>query len=137
VPVREILPRQERCSDEVQGQPAHKLVYGVVIPEEAPMFHLPKGHLVKGAGPCVSRQQVTRFFENFMVSVEGAPPENILTFDKTNLTDKPGDKEYTFKKGTKYCEKVQNTSIMILARKEADCAAHGGLQCTKPLHFIV
>lgn len=42
-----------------------------------------------------------------------SPPENIYNFDETNLRDDPGVKKCIFKKGTKYCEKVQNTSKQV------------------------
>ncbi len=54
-----------------------------------------------------------KFFENYKVSVDGVPPENIYNFDEMNLKDDPGVKKCFFKKGTKYCEKVQNSSKQV------------------------
>jgi hypothetical protein len=53
---------------------------------------------------------VKTFFDNFQKSAEGMNPGNNWNYDETNLRDDPGNKECLFKKGTKYCEVVQNTS---------------------------
>ncbi len=42
--------------------------------------------------------------------MEGVPPENLINFDESFLRDDPGTSKCIFKKGTKYCEKMQNTS---------------------------
>lgn len=43
-------------------------------------------------------------------TVEGVPPENIWNFDESNLTDNPGQKKVIVKRGTKYPEKIINSS---------------------------
>jgi hypothetical protein len=65
---------------------------------------------IKRARASVSREDVQQFFAHYEQSVEGVLPENLCNYDKTNLRDDPGLKKCFFKKGQKYCEKVQNTS---------------------------
>jgi len=43
-------------------------------------------------------------------SIEGVPPENLLNFDETNLSDDPGRKKVLMKKGTKYPERIMSHS---------------------------
>jgi hypothetical protein len=65
---------------------------------------------IKRSRAQVSRDDVTNFISKFEKSVEGVPPENIFNYDETNLRDDPGNQKCLFKKGTKYCERVINTS---------------------------
>jgi hypothetical protein len=78
-----------------------------------PTFTFRKANPIKRSRAMLSREEVAKFFENYKVSVDGVPPENIYNFDETNLRDDPGVKKCIFKKGTKYCEKVQNTSKQV------------------------
>jgi hypothetical protein len=73
-------------------------------------FTLRRTNAIKRARAALSREEVTKFFDNFVKSAEGVPPENMYNYDETNLRDDPGNRKCLFKKGTKYCEKVQNTS---------------------------
>lgn len=50
------------------------------------------------------------FFENYIKTVEGVSPDCIINYDETNLTDDPGNKKYIYKRGTKYPERVINSS---------------------------
>ena len=75
-----------------------------------PGFSLRSANPIKRSRAAVSRQDVDDFFTNFEQTVEGIPPTNIFNYDETNLRDDPGSKKCIFKKGTKYCEQVQNTS---------------------------
>jgi hypothetical protein len=75
-----------------------------------PQFTLRKTNPIKRTRAAVSREQVEEFFTNFKKSMEGVPPENLFNFDESYLRDDPGTSKCIFKKGTKYCEKVQNTS---------------------------
>jgi hypothetical protein len=71
---------------------------------------LRKANPIKRSRAMVSRENVAEFFENFKKTAEGVPPENLFNYDETNLRDDPGVKKCVFKKGTKYCETVQNSS---------------------------
>lgn len=57
-----------------------------------------------------TEEEFAEYFENLARSIEGVPPENILNFDETNLTDNPGAKKCIFRRGIKYAERVMNTS---------------------------
>ncbi len=75
-----------------------------------PEFTMRQTNSIKRSRAQLSREEVQAFFNNFAESVEGIPPENIFNFDESPLRDDPGSTRCIFKKGTKYCEKVQNTS---------------------------
>ena len=69
-----------------------------------------KANPIKRARAGVSRQDVRDFFVHFTKSAEGVAKENMFNYDETNFRDDPGQKKCLFRKGSKYCEKVQNTS---------------------------
>ena len=51
-------------------------------------------------------------------SLDGVPPENIINYNETNLTDDPGRWQMIFKRGTHYPERILNgtkasTSLML------------------------
>lgn len=50
------------------------------------------------------------FFENYAKIVEGNAEYCIINYDETNLTDDPGNKNYIYKRGCKYPERIYNTS---------------------------
>lgn len=58
----------------------------------------------------VSEEQIDAFFENYQQTIAGVSPDCIINYDETNLTDDPGSKKYIFKRGTKYPERVMNSS---------------------------
>jgi hypothetical protein len=70
---------------------------------------------IKRARARVSREEVVKFFENFQEAVEGVPPENLWNFDETNFQDDPKSKKCLFKKGTRYCERVMNSSKQAIS----------------------
>ena len=74
------------------------------------MYLLRSTNNIKRARARVSREEVKDFFNHFAVSVEGVPPENLFNYDETALRDDPGSSKCIFKKGSKYCERVMNTS---------------------------
>ena len=53
---------------------------------------------------------MSQYISNLEKEVEGVPPSNILNYDETNLTDDPGNKKFLTKQGSKYPERVLNTS---------------------------
>ena len=75
-----------------------------------PDLGLRKTNLIKRARASVSAEDIEQFFTRYEKVVAGVPPENILNYDETNLRDDPGSKKCLFKKGTKYCERVRNSS---------------------------
>ena len=58
----------------------------------------------------VGPQVLKEYFENLGKSLEGVPPENVVNYDETNLTDDPGRKRGIFRRGTKYPERVMNST---------------------------
>ena len=78
--------------------------------ERHPQFSLRTTNSIKRSRAALSRKEVKTFFDNFQKSAEGVRPENMWNYHESNLRDDPGSKKCLFKKGTKYCEMVQNTS---------------------------
>ncbi len=72
----------------------------------------------------VSVETVTRFFDNLEDTLKDVPPENVVNYDETNLTDDPKAKLMIFRKGTKYAERILNTSKSAVSLMFA-CAANG------------
>ena len=58
----------------------------------------------------VTTGKLSEFYENLKVTLEGVPPQNIINYDETNLTDDPGKKKIIVRRGTKYPERVINTT---------------------------
>lgn len=58
----------------------------------------------------VTKDKLNEFYENLKVTLEGVPPENIINYDETNLTDDPGKKKILVRRGTKYPERVINST---------------------------
>jgi len=68
----------------------------------------------------VNRATITKYFDNLQESLNGVPPENIINYDETNLTDDAGRKHSIFRRGVKYPDRVMNsaktsTSLMFAA----------------------
>ena len=66
----------------------------------------------------VNRETIEQYFTELAQSIDGVPPENIINYDETNLTDDPGRKRLIFKRGIRYPERVMNstktsTSLML------------------------
>lgn len=57
-----------------------------------------------------SEEEMNEYFQNLRQSIENVPPNNILNFDETNLSDDPGSTKCIFRRGMKYPERVLNTS---------------------------
>jgi len=63
---------------------------------------------------------ISKYFDNLQESLNGVPPENIVHYDETNVTDDPGRKHSIFRRGIKYLDRVMNstktsTSLMCAA----------------------
>lgn len=70
---------------------------------------------------------INEYFDNLKVEVEGVPPANIYNYDETNLVDDPGRLKIITRKGTKYPEKIRNsskacTSLMMCGNAEGQLA---------------
>ena len=66
----------------------------------------------------VNRETIEQYFTELAQSIDAVPPENIINYDETNLTDDPGRKRLIFKRGIRYPERVMNstktsTSLML------------------------
>lgn len=64
-----------------------------------------------------TEEAMTDYFERLARNLKDVPPENILNYDETNLTDDPGRSKCIFKRGTKYPERIMNstkTSISVM-----------------------
>lgn len=75
---------------------------------------------IKRCRAAISRATINEYFDNLEKSLDGVPPENIVNYDETNLTDDPGRKKVIFKRGVKYPERIMNqskssTSVMFAA----------------------
>lgn len=57
-----------------------------------------------------SEDELKNYFQNLEQSLNGVPPENCLNYDETNLTDDPGSTKCIFRRGTKYPERLMNTT---------------------------
>lgn len=58
----------------------------------------------------IEKEELERYFANLEKTLEGVPKENIWNYDETNLRDDPGSKKVVMKRGTKYPERVMNSS---------------------------
>lgn len=65
---------------------------------------------IKRARAAVSHQVINEYFENLGNTIQDVPPENIVNYDETNLSDDPGRKRIIVKRGTKYPERVMNST---------------------------
>ena len=68
----------------------------------------------------VSPEIIEKYFNNLAQTIDGVPPQNIMNYDETNLSDDPGKKKCLFRRGVKYPERIMNstkasTSVMFSA----------------------
>ena len=66
----------------------------------------------------INEETINSYFDELEKTLDGIPPQNIINYDETNLTDNPGRKRMIFKRGIKYPERIMNgtkssTSIML------------------------
>jgi hypothetical protein len=88
--------------------PTKKFVIGFLARHKELSFR--KANNIKRSRAMVSREEVEKFFEHFSKTVEGVPASNIWNFDETNFKDDPGSEKALFRKGTKYAERVMNST---------------------------
>ncbi|KAJ4442019.1 hypothetical protein ANN_11883 [Periplaneta americana] len=75
----------------------------------------------------VDANVITEYFSNLKVSLQGVPASHIWNYDETNLVDDPGKKMAITKRGSKYPERICNTSksctsLMMCANAEGKLA---------------
>jgi hypothetical protein len=58
----------------------------------------------------LAKEELETYFNNIEKEVEGIPPSNIWKYDETNLRDDPGSRKAVMKRGTKYPERVMDSS---------------------------
>lgn len=71
----------------------------------------------------MTSEKLDIFFENAREKLTSTDPSLIINYDETNLTDNPGAKKFIFKRGTKYPERVVNstkTAISLMYAGTAD-----------------
>jgi hypothetical protein len=85
---------------------------------------------IKRTKASLSQEEVQKFFDNFRKSAEGVTPEIMYNFDETNLHHDSGSKRCLFKRGTKYCEKVQNDSKQAMSMM---CCGSGAGEWVPPM----
>jgi hypothetical protein len=58
----------------------------------------------------ITEETINEYFENLTKELNDVPTSNTWNFDETNLTDDPGQKRVLTKRGTKYPERIMNSS---------------------------
>ena len=65
---------------------------------------------IKRVRAAIDEATLRDYINNLAKVIEGIPAENIWNYDESNLTDNPGLKKVLTKRGTKYPERICNTS---------------------------
>ena len=60
--------------------------------------------------PAVSKTATISYFNNLQKILEDIPSQNIINYDKTNLSDDPGHKKVAVMRDTKYPKRIINSS---------------------------
>ena len=58
----------------------------------------------------MSKEEVEKYFANIETELQGVFPQNVWNYDETNVRDDPGSKKAVMKRGTKYPERVMDSS---------------------------
>jgi len=99
-----------------------------------PEIKLRKTNLIKRARAAVSAEELEEFFKNYEKVAEGIPPENIYNYDESCFRDNPGSKKCLFPRGSKYCERIMNSSkssISVMLMVSADGSETFVMVCYK------
>lgn len=75
---------------------------------------------IKRVRASINEQIVSEYIDNIDKLLKDVPPENIYNFDETNMTDDPGRKKVICRRGSKYPERIMNstkssTTVMFCA----------------------
>lgn len=65
---------------------------------------------IKQARALKTEEEMQKYFDHLAQSLKDVPPQNILNYDESNLTDDPGARKCIFRRGVKYPERVMNSS---------------------------
>ena len=71
----------------------------------------------------VNVETVNNNFAELSKTLEGVPPQNIINYDETNLTDDPGRRRMIFRRGVKNPERILNGTKSSTSLMLADTAA--------------
>jgi len=77
---------------------------------------------IKRCRAAVSRETINQYFDNLAISLEGIPLSHIINYDETNLTDDPGRRKIITKRGTRYPERIINSTKSSISIMFAACA---------------
>ncbi|KAB0803063.1 hypothetical protein PPYR_00033 [Photinus pyralis] len=65
---------------------------------------------IKSVRAAVTSTAINSYFDNLAKELDGVPPSNIWNYDESNLVDNPGCKKIITKRGSKYPERIINSS---------------------------
>lgn len=65
---------------------------------------------MKRAKAQLSEEVISNYFSELEMTILNVPPENILNYDETNISDDPGRKKVFVKKGTKHAPRIIDSS---------------------------
>lgn len=65
---------------------------------------------IKRSRATVTPTEITKYFEELKVSLEGVEPENIVNYDETAFVDDPGRQQFVFRLGQRRAENVMDHS---------------------------
>lgn len=65
---------------------------------------------IKRSRSNISNETITHFFNELSQTLEGVPPDAIINYDVTNLTDDPGKVKVICRRGTKHVDYLLNSS---------------------------
>lgn len=94
---------------------------------------------IKRCRAAVSKETINLYFDNLATSLEGIPLSHIINYDETNLTDDPGRHKIIAKLGTRYPERILNStkssiSIMFTACADGTLLPPSTVYKSKHLH---
>ena len=87
---------------------------------------------IKTARAKVSSALVNEYFDNLTATLSDIPHDRIFNYDETNLSDNPGLKKCIFKRGTKYPERIRDSSKAAICISIADLPP---VKCCHPMSF--
>ena len=106
--VRSYLDRTGRKTAFVDNYPSKHFVYHFM--RRHPELTFRAANNIKRSRARVSREDVQKLFNHFSQVAADIPPSHIWNYDETNCQDDPGKGKALFRKGTKYAERVLNTT---------------------------
>ena len=86
--VKDYLDSQDRKTRFVNNLPGKAFV--VKFLARHPELSNRRANLIKRCRAGMSPEIVKDWFQGYLITAEGVPPENIYNYDETNLRDDPG-----------------------------------------------